>query len=80
MGDIIDVATRFNLTPFNTVLLCGLAFFIHWAIKGIFRRLDAIDGPQGQLRALDRKNQRQDLALARLEQRLDMPPMSDEER
>lgn len=82
MGDFIDALGHLNLTPLNTVLLGALGFFIRWAVKSIMGRLDEIDGPRGRLSAIDRRNQRQDLALARLEERLDMSPLtsSDDDR
>jgi len=64
VGDFVGLLNGWNLTPLNTVLLAALAFFIKWAVKQIFERLHAVE----------EKDRAQDLALARLEERLGIGP------
>ena len=64
MGDVVALLNGWNLSPLNTVLLAGLAFFIKWAVKQIFERLHAVE----------EKDRAQDLALARIEERLGIGP------
>ena len=64
MGDVVALLNGWNLTPLNTVLLAGLAFFIKWAVKQIFQRLHDVE----------EKDRAQDLALARIEERLGIGP------
>ena len=66
MGDFVNLLNGFNLSPLNTVLLVALGFFIRWAIKGIFCRLSAVED----------RNIKQDLALARIEERLGIGPLA----
>ena len=66
MGDFISLLNGWNLTPLNTLLLASLAFFIRWAVKEIFRRLDEVET----------RNTAQDLALARIEERLGIGPLT----
>ena len=70
MGDFIQfLNSGLNLSPLNTILLAVLGFFIRWAVKELFSRLNKVE----------QRNRRQDLALARIEERLGMLPMPDEE-
>ena len=64
MGDVVALLNGWNLTPLNTVLLAGLALFIKWAVKQIFQRLHDVE----------EKDRAQDLALARIEERLGIGP------
>lgn len=66
MGDFISLLSSFNLTPLNTVLLVVLGLFSKWAVKELFRRLSAVEA----------RNTAQDLALARIEERLGIGPLT----
>ena len=69
MGDAIALFDRLNLSPFNTVLLAVLAFLLRKAASDILRRLARAE----------RRNRKQDRALARLEQHLDLDPLPDDD-
>ena len=65
MRDIIAILNTFDLSPVNTILLVALAFFVKGAIKGIFNRVSKSE----------RKNRKQDWAIRRIEQHLELDPI-----
>ena len=73
MGDIIALFDHLNLSPINTILLVILGYFIRQSVKGIFCRIDATE--QGIAR-LVKKNRKQDVALRRIEQVLELHPIT----
>lgn len=66
MGDIVALLNSLNLSPINTLLLVVLGFFVQRAVKGIFSRISKVE----------ERDRRQDIALARIEERLGMAPIN----
>lgn len=79
MDSVIHLFDRLNFTPFNTILLVALGFFLRSWIKGIMDRLSALDGPKGRVASVERRNTKQNFAIRRLEQRLDLDPIPEDD-
>jgi hypothetical protein len=73
VGDLVAVLDHFNFSPVNTVLLVALLYFVRQSVKGIFCRIDALEA--GIIK-VNRRNRRQDIAIRRIEQHLNLAALT----
>ncbi len=73
MGDYLALFEHLNLSPVNTALLVLLGLFVRAAVKSIF---DRIGKSEKCIQLSERKNRRQDWAIRRIEQHLELHPIT----